>query len=510
MAVMRRHILAADIGGTNSRFGHFSLVQGRLELLQCLWLPTREAESFPALLDQLAGQGFDFLPETADFLAVAVAGPVRQGLYCAPVNIPWELDLERTAKALRLPRERVHLLNDFEAQALACTTSLRDSAREILPGTPAPDGTVGVIGAGTGLGKCALRPLPGGGWITVPSEGGHSDFPFLDAEEQDYARFVQHETGHRQCIGDRIVSGPGLSLLHRFLTGQTLEPAAVTALFAADLGCLTLDRFARFYGRACRNYALEVLATGGLFIAGGVAARCPVIVEHHAFEREFRHSETHPELLARIPVRLISDQNSGLWGAAAAALQRLPAHSHTASERPARHVFLVGPRASGKSTLGRALAERLRLPFTDMDQALEQHLGQSIADYVRTLGWEAFRAEESRLLERLCTAAPAVVATGGGVVLAPENRRLLQAGGTVLYLRADKATLLARLHQDPLPDQRPALSALPLEQEIEKTLRERDPLYLDCAHLVLDATADMATVLRQIMAELKDPNGVTE
>ena len=82
MAVMRRHILAADIGGTNSRFGHFSLVQGRLELLQNLWLPTREAESFPALLDQLAEHGFELLPETADFLAVAVAGPRRWAMVC--------------------------------------------------------------------------------------------------------------------------------------------------------------------------------------------------------------------------------------------------------------------------------------------------------------------------------------------------------------------------------------------------------------------------------------------
>jgi len=171
------------------------------------------------------------------------------------------------------------------------------------------------------------------------------------------------------------------------------------------------------------------------------------------------------------------------------------------------HIFLIGARASGKSTLGAALAESLDLPFVDMDKAIEAATGASIADYVRSSGWEAFRAVESDVLAELCSAGDTVVATGGGVVLAQENRELLRTCGVCLYLQAQAPVLLERLRQAPLPGQRPALTALPPERELQKTLEERQPLYTACADAVLDAAAPLDRLLDQAREALKTLHG---
>lgn len=174
------------------------------------------------------------------------------------------------------------------------------------------------------------------------------------------------------------------------------------------------------------------------------------------------------------------------------------------------HVFLVGPRASGKSTLGGVLAQRLNLPFTDMDKVIEESLGTSIADYVQARGWEAFRTAESNVLVKLCSEPRRVVATGGGVVLKEQNRMRMRDSGTVLYLRADANILFERLQKDPMIEQRPALSALPLSGEIETTLKERGPLYNECADAVLDASAPLEALLLQALDALKKLHGAIE
>ncbi len=175
-----------------------------------------------------------------------------------------------------------------------------------------------------------------------------------------------------------------------------------------------------------------------------------------------------------------------------------------------RHIYLIGARACGKTTLGKLLADRLDLPYTDMDKAVEKKLGRSIAAFVSAHGWQAFRDMETQTLRELNAASPGVVATGGGVVLSEENRAMLSAGGVVFYLRADAATLCHRLQKDPLPDQRPALSDLPPLLELENTLKERDPLYTACAHHILDAAAPLDQVLDTALRALNTPHGVNE
>ena len=306
-------ILVADIGGTNSRFAHFrSNTKKELELVGTSWLKTRDSASFGDLLNRLVEGGFSLKPDEVDIASIAVAGPVRDGVYNAPPFISWDIDISNSMHDFGL--KRCVLLNDFVAQAYACLSPVGKSAEQVLPGASASGAAIAVIGAGTGLGMAALLPDGRGGYAAMPSEGGHASFPFLPGRETEYQEFLLKESGNEYLTGNDVVSGRGLSTLHRFLTGESLEPGAVASTFTQDSE--TLRMAARFYGRVCRNYALETLALGGLYIAGGVAAKTPEIIRHSAFEDEFRSSPKLEDVLRDIPVFLIRDEQSGLWGAA--------------------------------------------------------------------------------------------------------------------------------------------------------------------------------------------------
>ncbi len=283
-------------------------------------LPSAAAGGFEALvrsaMDALAPSGRDLPAPSAAVLAVA--GPVRQGRFCLPPNIPYTLDLDLLPSGL-LPASSL-LVNDFTAQAHGCRVLGVEGSDPVLPGTMDAAETQAVVGPGTGLGKAALIPDGRGGFVVGSSEGGHAAFPFNAGEERLFQDFVLRATGEPFARWETVVSGSGLALLNRYLTGEVLAPAQVSASLNAEAA--TTEWFARFLGRACRDYVLEVVARGGVYVSGGVAAKNPLFLSHWAFEREFRASHTHPELMAGVGVRLVRDQNVGLWGAAALA-QRL-------------------------------------------------------------------------------------------------------------------------------------------------------------------------------------------
>ncbi|HDH01055.1 MAG TPA: glucokinase, partial [Nitrospirae bacterium] len=246
-------------------------------------------------------------------------GPVERNVYSSPPFITWDIDISNAEKDFGF--KRCLLINDFVAQAFACRSPVGRAAKKILPGENVSDAASAVIGAGTALGKAALMPDGSGGFTAIPSEGGHANFPFVSKEEFEFQEFLRRELKEDYVIANFVVSGRGLSYIHQFLTGEKIEPDEVTASLSADSE--TLIWASRFYGRVCRNYALEILALGGVFIAGGVAARAPVLLEHKAFMEEFRSSGTMSAILGKIPVFLITDQESGLWGAAYLGLQTL-------------------------------------------------------------------------------------------------------------------------------------------------------------------------------------------
>ena len=152
------------------------------------------------------------------------------------------------------------------------------------------------------------------GWLVAPSEGGHVAFPFVGADETAFHDFLRGALDLPFARGDDVLSGRGLALLHEFLTGERLSPGEVgRAALGADTP--TLRWYARFYGRACRGLMLSVLSLGGLWIAGGIAARNPLCVSSSEFFAAL-HAEPAFPWLRDIPVRLLEDGESGLWGAA--------------------------------------------------------------------------------------------------------------------------------------------------------------------------------------------------
>ncbi|MBW2431729.1 MAG: glucokinase [Deltaproteobacteria bacterium] len=316
-------ILAADIGGTNSRFAYFTIEEkGTLSLVESRWIETGCSTSFSHLLEMLNNSDFSLPISQSDMAVLAVAGPIINGIYSNPPNIPWDIDLSSSTKVFNL--KRCVLINDFAAQAYACRSPVIRSAQQIIAGQIDSSASLAVIGAGTGLGMAALTPDGAGGYVAVPSEGGHCPFPFETQAEFEFMNFVMDELDAPYVETEFIVSGRGLSLVHQFFSGEKLTPAEVSAGLSHDSE--TLAWMACFYGRACRNYALQVLARGGVYIAGGVAAKMPELVTHPEFERQFRSSKTMQAMLKSIPVFLNTNEESGLWGAAFLAAQTLTQH----------------------------------------------------------------------------------------------------------------------------------------------------------------------------------------
>src|SRR5262245_64146381 len=151
-------------------------------------------------------------------------------------------------------------------------------------------------------------------------------------------------------------------------------------------------------------------------------------------------------------------------------------------------IFLIGLRGSGKTTVGHVLADRSRLPFRDADAELEARAGRSIRDIFVADGEAAFRDLEEQTLVELIARGPAVVATGGGVVLRETNRTRMKATGKIVWLTAAPEVLWRRMQVDPSTAGRRPDLACGGQEEIEELLRLREPLYRSVADLIIDTT----------------------
>ena len=165
------------------------------------------------------------------------------------------------------------------------------------------------------------------------------------------------------------------------------------------------------------------------------------------------------------------------------------------------NIFLVGMMGAGKTTLGKALAQRLRREFVDTDRILVERTGVAVATVFEIEGEEGFRRRESGLLAELARREDCVIATGGGMVLAGENRRVMRAAGTVVYLRARLDHLWERTRHDAT---RPLLSTPDPRATLATLLGEREPLYSDAAHVVVDTGSQSAnTLVNRVVAALR-------
>ncbi|MEN6617207.1 MAG: glucokinase [Syntrophorhabdus sp.] len=308
-----KNILAADIGGTNSRFAHFRFYDDyTIEHIDGLRLETNAAATFDDLMHQMFASGIISPDIHWDAVVLAVPGAVRENTYATLANVRWSVDISNLRA--RLPASRIFLVNDFVAQAFACLLAHQLETSVIQKGVEQEGANIAVVGAGTGLGHCALAKTANGFYLPLPSEAGHTSFAFQGNIETGYGEYIVEKTGMKYPYSDLVVSGLGLVLLHTYLTGRELTPSQVVKEIGPESETTVL--FSRFYARACRNYALAILAFGGLFVTGGVAIKNPFLVMNDHFRNEFADSPHFGRALKDIPVTLILDEDSGLWGAA--------------------------------------------------------------------------------------------------------------------------------------------------------------------------------------------------
>ncbi|MDA8138700.1 MAG: glucokinase [Desulfobacteraceae bacterium] len=321
-------ILAGDIGGTNARLALIEVAKGRLAFVAEQTFASREEPSLESVLRKFTAQQ----PRAITRACVGVAGPVRQGR-CEATNLPWIIDAQVIARQLHL--SQAGLINDLAAQAFGIA-ELEEKDFELLnPGAADPQGNCALIAAGTGLGQAGLvrldkrlRPFA--------TEGGHADFAPRNRQEMALLEYLLKR--HTRVSAERVLSGMGLVNIYLFLkdTGQgdeppwlaeqmhLKEPAAVISQNALEgrssLCAQALDLFASLYGAEAGNLALKLMATGGVYLGGGIAPKIIAKLREPVFMNAFTAKGRMKPLLQAMPVRVILNPKTALLGAARYAL----------------------------------------------------------------------------------------------------------------------------------------------------------------------------------------------
>jgi len=313
--------LVGDIGATNARLAWAREAGDGFEIDAVAIYPSDAAPGLGPLLRRFVAEH----PGTPRAAAFGLPGPVQNEVV-RTTNIPWVVAGRALEEAIGAP---VALLNDLEAAAHG-TLVLPPDGSAVLQEGIAKEGSRAVIAAGTGLGQ-AILAWDGCDWIPSPSEGGHVDFGPRDEEEVDLWRFLSQRDGRASY--EMIVSGPGIAGLYEFYVerlgvrtppwadGEDRAAAIARAANAsADPAAeAAMDRFVRIYGAQAGNLALTALALGGVWIAGGVAAKNVERMRSGSFVEAFRAKGKHQKMLEEIPVRLVTDKVLALRGAARAA-----------------------------------------------------------------------------------------------------------------------------------------------------------------------------------------------
>lgn len=165
------------------------------------------------------------------------------------------------------------------------------------------------------------------------------------------------------------------------------------------------------------------------------------------------------------------------------------------------HLYLIGYRGSGKTTVGRCAADKLKLPFVDTDELVEERSGQPIPELFATLGENSFRDLETSAIRSASIREPSVISLGGGAILRSENRELLKTTGFTVWLQASAEQLAARLSEDEAQGKRrPSLTSLGTLGEIATVLKQREPLYRESSDLVLQTATSSPTELASQIA----------
>jgi glucokinase len=317
-------VLVGDIGGTKTALG--------LAELQGMHVDIDLHREYPSLksvsLAEIVTHFFDQTGCECHLAAFAVAGPVVDGR-SKTTNLPWQIDAAALQKALSF--ERVGLLNDLEAMAWGVPALSEQQLAVLQAGTPGAVGNACVVAAGTGLGEAGMF-WDGLRYHPFATEGGHTDFAPTDDREFALLNYLKQRVG--RVSWERVVSGIGIGNIYEFLAQwhKAVHPPAVAEALRSDGDIAaavaeaatnghticqeSMELFAVLYGREAGNTALKHMAMGGVYLGGGIAPKNLSLLQGPGFLDGFRDKGRMLELMARIPVQVILDPMTPLYGAA--------------------------------------------------------------------------------------------------------------------------------------------------------------------------------------------------
>ena len=312
-------ILAGDIGGTNTRLALVDAATEELRIVAEKVFLSREHTS----LETTIAEFLHLHPGDLTSASFGIAGPVRNGR-CEATNLPWVVDAKAVAKRFRL--KQVGLINDLEANAHGIAVLQRKDLVILNKGARIARGNMAIISAGTGLGEAGMY-WDGERHRPFASEGGHVDFAPRNHLEADLLNYcLEH---YRRVSYERLVSGPGLVNVYQFLrdTGKGKEPAWLAdemrqgdpapiisqhALKGKSLLCLqALEIFVSLYGAEAGNLALKLMATGGVYLGGGIAPKIISKLKEPEFMNAFTAKGRMKPLLQDIPVMVTHEPEDG-------------------------------------------------------------------------------------------------------------------------------------------------------------------------------------------------------
>lgn len=308
--------LIADIGGTHARFAVVSDGEPREQIQYRCDDYSDLASLVNAYLAHIAAKH-----ERPSVAALAVAAPMT-GDAVTMTNRPWSFSIRALREQLQL--QRLIVLNDFTALAMALRDLPTSELEQIGGARPAPGHPLAVLGPGTGLGVSGLIPC-GEHWLPLQGEGGHVTLAASDAREAAVLAHLQKQFVH--VSAERVVSGAGLALLYETLCalddvrGEALQPHHVTerALQKSDRHCVeAVDMFCALLGTVASDLALTVGALGGVYIGGGIAPKLGALLAASPFRRRFEAKGRYAAYLAPIPVYVIRSATPALLGLARA------------------------------------------------------------------------------------------------------------------------------------------------------------------------------------------------
>ncbi len=301
--------LCGDIGGTKSLLG----LAGDGGFVVDRRYANADFADFTSLLAAFFSDT-QTLPASISGGCIAVAGPVADnGRSARLTNLPWSIDADELSRRFGLPV--LNLANDFAAAALGAVTASSSDRFTLQAGEALDSAGRLVVGAGTGLGMAIVLPQ-GESWRVLPGEGGH--VAFAPADEQQLALWSFLRARHGRVTWERVVSGPGLAAIHEFIAGVLLPPEEIATRAQARPDSAegrSLELFLAAYGAFAGDMALACLPRGGVFLAGGIAAKLLQVLPQSRFLAAFNAKAEHAVLAVRMPVHVATDPLLALHGA---------------------------------------------------------------------------------------------------------------------------------------------------------------------------------------------------